>query len=171
MEANDLSIAGVPMPFKSGTRVSDTGSRRNKTLKQIINHERDEKLQKLGIDTKGKNRTTTPKRQRVDESQATPEPVEEATVNETVPERQVPTCVSLLTDTTVEAPPSLMPRKKYCDVTGLQGVYTDPKSRLFYHSKEVYEIIKGFVSGINADQGPGADNAYLALRGDATQLL
>lgn len=68
----------------------------------------------------------------------------------------------LLTDASVEAPPSLRPRKKYCDVTGLIAPYTDPKSRLRYHSVEVYEIIKQF--------GPGVDNAYLSLRGDATEI-
>ncbi|SPO41078.1 uncharacterized protein PSFLO_06560 [Pseudozyma flocculosa] len=72
------------------------------------------------------------------------------------PKRDVPTYA------TVEAPPSLRPQKKYCDVTGLIAPYTDPKSRLRYHSVEVYEIIKQF--------GPGVDNAYLSLRGDATEI-
>ena len=66
------------------------------------------------------------------------------------------------TDSTVEAPPSLRPAKKYCDVTGLIAPYTDPKSGLRYHSVEVYEIIKQF--------GPGVDNAYLSLRGDGSQI-
>jgi len=48
-------------------------------------------------------------------------------------------------------------------LTDSQAPYTDPKTRLRYHSAEVYQIIKGFA--------PGADNAYLALRGDASQLL
>lgn len=66
----------------------------------------------------------------------------------------------------VEAPPSLRPRKKFCDITGLlvsgkentcqrgfvlilihlQAPYTDPKTNLRYHSVEIYEIIKTFVS-------------------------
>lgn len=62
----------------------------------------------------------------------------------------------------MEAPPSLRPAKKYCDVTGLVAPYTDPKSGLRYHSVEVYEIIKQF--------GPGVDNAYLSLRGDGSQI-
>lgn len=32
-----------------------------------------------------------------------------------------------------------------------------------YHSAEIYEIIKGFA--------PGVDNSYLALRGNASQLM
>ncbi|SPO31133.1 uncharacterized protein UTRI_05222_B [Ustilago trichophora] len=72
------------------------------------------------------------------------------------PKRDIPSYAS------VEAPPSLRPAKKYCDVTGLIAPYTDPKSGLRYHSVEVYEIIKQF--------GPGVDNAYLSLRGDASQI-
>lgn len=36
-----------------------------------------------------------------------------------------------------EAPPSLRPSKKYCDVTGLEAPYTDPKSRLRYHNADI----------------------------------
>jgi len=56
-----------------------------------------------------------------------------------------------------EAPPSLRPPKKYCDVTGLEAPYTDPKSRLRYHNADIYELLKGFSSG--------AEQEYLSLRG------
>ncbi|CAD6981922.1 unnamed protein product [Tilletia controversa] len=59
----------------------------------------------------------------------------------------------------VDAPPSLRPRRRYCDITGLLGPYTDPKSRLRYHNAEIYTAIRRF--------GPGVDQQYLALRGDA----
>ncbi|PWN41086.1 hypothetical protein IE81DRAFT_324907 [Ceraceosorus guamensis] len=62
----------------------------------------------------------------------------------------------------VEAPPSLRPRKKMCDITGLPAPYTDPKSGLRYHSVEIYKLIKTF--------GPGVDQAYLSLRGDASAI-
>ena len=59
-----------------------------------------------------------------------------------------------------------------------QGYYTDPKTRLRYHNAEVYQIVKSFVcvEFLSADlhtfqQAPGVDNMYLALRGDASQLL
>ncbi|CAD6929037.1 unnamed protein product [Tilletia controversa] len=39
------------------------------------------------------------------------------------------------------------------------GPYTDPKSRLRYHNAEIYTAIRRF--------GPGVDQQYLALRGDA----
>ncbi|KAK0539728.1 chromatin-remodeling complex subunit ies6 [Tilletia horrida] len=69
------------------------------------------------------------------------------------PRRDVPSYFS------VDAPPSLRPRKHYCDITGLLGPYTDPKTRLRYHNAEIYAVIRRF--------GPGVDQQYLALRGDA----
>jgi INO80 complex subunit C len=72
-----------------------------------------------------------------------------------------------LVDTTIEAPPSILPQKRYCDITGLEvcplffllrsaldqslpvfkpkGPYTDPSSSLRYHDKSIYEAIKGLV--------------------------
>jgi len=63
---------------------------------------------------------------------------------------------------TVEAPPSLLPAKKYCDVTGLEAKYTDPKSTLRFHNPEVYEVIKTFQ--------PAVIQAYLGLRGQGVVL-
>jgi len=40
--------------------------------------------------------------------------------------------------TGIEAPPSLLPAKKYCDLTGLEAKYTDPKSKLRYFSATEY---------------------------------
>src|SRR5215472_7378734 len=34
----------------------------------------------------------------------------------------------------IDAPPSLLPQKRYCDITGLEGKYTDPKSKLRFHN-------------------------------------
>ena len=49
-------------------------------------------------------------------------------------------------DTTLHPPPSLLPAKKYCDITGLEAPYRDPKTTLQFHSKEIYEILKTLVS-------------------------
>jgi len=65
-------------------------------------------------------------------------------------------------DTSIEAPPSLLPARKYCDITGLearillacgfssrlekvQAHYTDPATGLRYYDKNVYQLIKGLV--------------------------
>lgn len=50
----------------------------------------------------------------------------------------------------IDAPPSLIPQKKYCDITGLEGKYTDPKTKLRFHNAEVYAVIQGLPS--SADQ-------------------
>lgn len=62
----------------------------------------------------------------------------------------------------IEAPPPLIPPKHYCDLTGLPAPYTDPKTNLRFHSKEIYAIIKGLPHG--------AENAYLGLRNAAMVL-
>ncbi|KAL7412295.1 hypothetical protein BDY24DRAFT_353035 [Mrakia frigida] len=64
--------------------------------------------------------------------------------------------------TTLHPPPSLLPPKKYCDITGLVAPYRDPKTTLQFHSKEVYEVLKTLP--------PGADQAYLDIRGKGTAI-
>ena len=46
--------------------------------------------------------------------------------------------IDVPTYTGIEAPPSLLPAKKYCDLTGLEAKYTDPKTRLRYFSGHEY---------------------------------
>ncbi|KAK9234379.1 hypothetical protein V1525DRAFT_413265 [Lipomyces kononenkoae] len=56
----------------------------------------------------------------------------------------------------VEAPPSVLPRKWWCDITGLRAPYRMPGSGMRYHNKELYEVIKHLP--------PGVDQQYLQLR-------
>ncbi|ATY65167.1 YL1 nuclear [Cordyceps militaris CM01] len=42
----------------------------------------------------------------------------------------------------IESAPSLAHAKRYCDITGLPAPYFDPKSRLRYHNKEVFALIR-----------------------------
>lgn len=62
----------------------------------------------------------------------------------------------------IEAPPSIKPIKKYCDVTGLIAPYTDPRSHLRYHNPEIYALIKQF--------GPSTEQGYLSIRGSGAVL-
>ena len=72
------------------------------------------------------------------------------------------TYLCILADISIEAPPSLLPQRRYCDITGLevgssfcfnpdlidchrQAPYTDPATGLRYHDKSVYDLIKGLV--------------------------
>jgi INO80 complex subunit C len=68
------------------------------------------------------------------------------------------------TYTNIEAAPSLHPasRRHYCDITGLPAPYTDPKTRLRYHNKEMFAVVRSL--------GPGLAEGYLAARGAHTIL-
>ncbi|CAE6456847.1 unnamed protein product [Rhizoctonia solani] len=58
--------------------------------------------------------------------------------------------------TSIEAPPSVLPQKRYCDITGLEAPYTDPASGLRYHDKSIYELIKSL--------NPASMQAYRSVR-------
>ncbi len=64
-----------------------------------------------------------------------------------------------VTYTNIESAPSLHPahQKHYCDITGLPAPYTDPKTRLRYHNKEVFGVVRGL--------GQGVAEKYLEVRG------
>ncbi|EGS21409.1 uncharacterized protein CTHT_0032670 [Thermochaetoides thermophila DSM 1495] len=66
------------------------------------------------------------------------------------------------TYTNIESAPSLAPMKHYCDVTGLPAPYLDPKTRLRYHNKEIFAMIR------NLPQGMGEQ--FLEARGAHTVL-
>lgn len=66
------------------------------------------------------------------------------------------------TYTNIEAAPSFAHPKHYCDLTGLPAPYTDPKTRLRYHNKEVFGVIRTL--------GQGVAEQYLEARGAHTVL-
>ncbi|KAH8732180.1 YL1 nuclear protein C-terminal domain-containing protein [Phaeosphaeriaceae sp. PMI808] len=68
------------------------------------------------------------------------------------------------TYTNIESAPSFHPssQKKYCDITGLPAPYTDPKTRLRYHNKELYGTIRTMPQNVY--------EGYLAARGAHTIL-
>ncbi|KAF2687133.1 hypothetical protein K458DRAFT_415407 [Lentithecium fluviatile CBS 122367] len=68
------------------------------------------------------------------------------------------------TYTNIESAPSFHPssQRRYCDVTGLSAPYTDPKTRLRYHDKEVFAVIRTMPQ--NVVEG------HLAARGAHTVL-
>lgn len=63
---------------------------------------------------------------------------------------------------TIECPPSLLPPAKYCDITGLNADYTDPRTRLRYNSMQVYDVIKSLQ--------PSSVQQFLAIRKSETVL-
>lgn len=49
---------------------------------------------------------------------------------------------SVPTYVNIEAPPSMYPAKKYCDVTGLEAPYTDPHTKLRYADAQVFRTVR-----------------------------
>jgi INO80 complex subunit C len=67
------------------------------------------------------------------------------------------------TYTNIESAPSLAPLKHYCDVTGLPAPYVDPKTRLRYHNREVFAVIRTLPQGV-AEQFLEARGAHTVLK-------
>ncbi|KAJ7558095.1 hypothetical protein O6H91_04G024700 [Diphasiastrum complanatum] len=62
----------------------------------------------------------------------------------------------------IESPPSMYPSKKYCDITGFETPYTDPRTKLHFANAEVFKQIRALPN--EYVQG------YLALRNAAVVL-
>ena len=69
------------------------------------------------------------------------------------------------TYTNIESAPSLHPasQKHYCDITGLPASYTDPKSRLRYVNKEVFDVVRTLPQGV-AEKYLEARAAHVVLK-------
>ncbi|KAI7956435.1 hypothetical protein MJO28_003530 [Puccinia striiformis f. sp. tritici] len=163
--ADNLSYSMIPKPFKD--EKTKKGPRRNKPLKQILANERLRAKQVSDLLSKNNpsvdddvDMATAPD----DQSNTTDQPHQSQSqpvaVNKKARREILGTInpeVNYNTYLVIEAPPSVIPPKKYCDITGLEAPYVDPKTRLRYHNAEVYELIRTF--------GPGLDQSYLSLRG------
>ncbi|GAA5988243.1 hypothetical protein JCM11641_002098 [Rhodosporidiobolus odoratus] len=155
--ADDFNYANSPRPFKNPyyTRGAATiGTRKNKALKQILSLERDK------VDRLLEERKTAALASIDDELGMEMDDEDEARKEERRRRREEvvqQVMQDVVSYASVEAPPSLLPQKRYCDVTGLEARYVDPKSTLRYHNPEIYEILKTFQ--------PAVIQAYLAVRG------
>ena len=71
----------------------------------------------------------------------------------------------IVTYTNIESAPSLHPAhsKPYCDITGLHAPYRDPKTRLRYHNKEVFDVIRSLPQGV-AEKYLEARGAHVILK-------
>ncbi|KAK3987851.1 hypothetical protein QBC44DRAFT_371679 [Cladorrhinum sp. PSN332] len=67
-----------------------------------------------------------------------------------------------VTYTNIESAPSMAPLKHYCDVTGLPAPYLDPKTRMRYHNREVFAMVRALPQG--------AGEQFLEARGAQTVL-
>ena len=65
-------------------------------------------------------------------------------------------------DVSIEAPPSLYPPKRYCDLTGQPARYTDPVTKLRFADAAAFDAARRLP--------PDAVQRYLALRRAAVVL-
>ena len=59
-------------------------------------------------------------------------------------------------DQSIEAGPSFLPKVKYCDVTGFETQYQDPRSGLRYYNSDIYKLSQNMTEPIK--------NQYLLIR-------
>lgn len=162
---NRLDIAQVPRPFRNPNwRPSQ---RRNKNVKQLISENSRKEASVMA--TQANSGASTPFQPSTDGSQT---PVDSsARTNIAQAAQNLSTLVleknaramlpsgPAVTYTNIESAPSLHPSQhtRYCDITGLPAPYTDPKTRLRYHDKEVFGVIRTLSQGV--------PESYLELRG------
>lgn len=147
--------------------------RRNKNIKQIISEASRKEASVLATQNNSGSSTPVPHGSSTGTGEATPLPANGAAVHSNIAQaaRNLSTMVleknlqasmatgPIATYTNIESAPSLHPahQKHYCDITGLPAPYTDPKTRLRYHNKEVFDVIRTLPQGM-------VEN-YLELRG------
>ncbi|OAX41816.1 hypothetical protein K503DRAFT_441468 [Rhizopogon vinicolor AM-OR11-026] len=119
--AEQLSYLQSPRPFKNPNYTKNV-NRRTKNLKTVLGQERE------------RERVERERRRQERDSQAMD--VDDAQKELVETTEDIPTYLS------IEAPPSVLPQRHYCDITGLEAPYTDPRTGLRYHDKSVYEVIK-----------------------------
>ena len=147
--------------------------RRNKNVKQIVAEAARKEASVMATHDNSGSSTPNPQGSAIDTGVATPIPsigafthsnISQAAQNLStmVLEKKLqasPSSGPLATYTNIESAPSLHPahQKHYCDITGLPARYTDPKSRLRYYNKEVFDIVRHLPQG--------AAEKYLEARG------
>lgn len=165
-----LDIAHVQRPFRNPAW--KPSQRRNKNVKQIISENMRKEASQMA--TQANSGATTPLpttgTASTDGSQTPAEGIPRSS-NIAQAAQNLSTLVleknaratfpsgPAVTYTNIESAPSLHPSQQvhYCDITGLPAPYTDPKTRLRYHDKEVFAVIRSL--------GQGVPESYLELRG------
>ena len=137
--------------------------RRNKNIKQIISEASRKEASVLATQDNSGDSTPLPPTSQIGTGAATPLPSNGNVVHSNIAqaaknlstlvlEKNLQACTSsgpIATYTNIESAPSLHPahQKHYCDITGLPAPYTDPKTRLRYHNKEVFEVLRTLQQG------------------------
>ncbi|KAK5117981.1 hypothetical protein LTR62_004025 [Meristemomyces frigidus] len=175
---NQLDMQSIPKPFRNPNWKPP--QRRNKNLKQILSEA--SRAQQSIINTQQNSGATTPAvgDGTTGPASLNPNPaqgsqdlsrlvLDKNNTNLQATQLAPPTAVTggglgapSVTYTSIQAPPSLKPKQKYCDITGLPSKYTDPKTGLQYYNAEIYQIVRGL--------GTAQVQEFLAIRGANTVL-
>jgi INO80 complex subunit C len=175
---DQLDIYAIHKPFRN--RNWKPPQRRNKNIKQILNDANRKEASLMATqNNSGISTPVLPHSEAPTGGAATPvenprRPVNIAqaaqSLSTLVLEKNSRAAMSNLTSgpaatyTNIESVSTFHPRsqRKYCDITGLPASYEDPKTRLRYHNKEVFGVIRTMPQ--NVAEG------YLAARGAHTVL-
>lgn len=174
---DQLDLTLVNRPFRNAQwRPSP---RRNKNIKQIIAEASRKEASVLATQDNSGTSTPQPQNSAMGTGGVTPMRINGAvqhpniaqaaqSLSTLVLERNLQSPVSsgpTATYTNIESAPSLHPahQKHYCDITGLPAPYTDPKTRLRYHNKEVFELVRTLPQGV-AEKYLEARGAHVVLK-------
>ncbi|KAG9004816.1 chromatin-remodeling complex subunit ies6 [Tulasnella sp. 427] len=137
-----------------------TGPRKAKAVKIMLLAERDRELAEVKHLRKKREKALAEKRKGLAEAMD----IDRQEENETKEGAEAPPKEDpLICYSTIEAPPSLIPATRYCDITGLEAPYTDPLTGLRYHDKDVFAHIRTLK--------PSAVQSYLSLRGGGQPVI
>ena len=150
--------------------------RRNKSIKQIVAEAARKEASVVATHDNSGSSTPNAQSSAIDTGAVTPVPsfahssISQAAQNLStmVLERNLQATLNsgpVATYTNIESAPSLHPahQKHYCDITGLPALYTDPKSRLRYHNKEVFDVVRHLPQGA-AEKYLEARGAHIVLK-------
>ena len=174
---DQLDITLKRRPFRSA--VWKPSQRRNKNIKQIITEASRKEASVLATQTNSGTSTPQVQASSTGTGAVTPHPmngtnghpnITQAAQNLStlVLERNLQASMSsgpVATYTNIESAPSLHPahQKHYCDITGLLAPYTDPKTRLRYHNKEIFGVVRTLPQGV-AEKYLEARGAHVVLK-------
>ncbi|EEA19848.1 hypothetical protein TMatcc_009990 [Talaromyces marneffei ATCC 18224] len=178
---DSLDIASIPRPFRnSHWRPSQ---RRNKNVKQLLSESSRKEASSMATQVNSGATTPFAVSSTTDGSQTpvvatgtaarTPNIAQAAqSLSTLVLERNLKAANNssytggpAVTYTNIESAPSLSPahQHRYCDLTGLPAPYTDPKTRLRYHNREIFGVVRTLGQGV-AENFLEARGAHVVLK-------
>ena len=165
---DQLDLFAVRKPFRNSHWRPP--QRRNKNVKQIISEATRKEASVMATQNNSGISTPMPQGSTPGAEDGAPSNIAQAaqSLSTMVLEKSLagnmPSNGPAATYTNIESAPSLHPssQRHYCDITGLSAPYTDPKTRLRYHDKEIFALIRTLPQNAAED--------FLAARGAHTVL-